>query len=302
MHLFAGCGGGILGGMLLKHRPVVAVELDPFCRRVLKARQADGSLPPFPIHDDIRTFKASAWRGKVSIVSGGFPCQDVSAANHKAEGLAGARSSLWFEMLRVVSECCPRYVFIENSPAIRTRGLGAILEGLAGIGYDAAWSVLSAQAVGAPHVRKRMWILAEDTHANGERCQEHAECHSEQVTGQDGESRRHSVRLPSDARNADCEGLEVGQGQPRNSRSKLTPIVRADRGVSVADLGRASDGMAEWLDKPRRWLAGWDKGVDRVTLSKHLRTDRIKACGNGQVPLCVAQAFTLLRERLAHRD
>jgi len=141
MHLFAGVGGGILGGMLLGHRPVCAVEIDPFCRDVLLARQADGSLPLFPIHDDINTFNANAWQGRVDIVAGGFPCQDLSAANYKAQGLAGARSSLWFEMLRVVNECRPRFVFVENSPAIRTRGLATVLEGLAGSGYHAAWGV-----------------------------------------------------------------------------------------------------------------------------------------------------------------
>lgn len=123
LHLFAGIGGGILGGMLLGHRCVGAVELDPYCRRVLEARQRDGILEPFPIHDDIRTFDGIPWRGRADVVAGGFPCQDLSLAG-KGRGLDGARSGLWWEMARVVREVEPRYVFVENVPGLLKQGNG----------------------------------------------------------------------------------------------------------------------------------------------------------------------------------
>jgi hypothetical protein len=80
LHLFAGAGGGILGGILLGHTPVCAVEIEPYCRKVLLQRQRDGILPKFPIWDDVTTFDGTPWRGKVDVVCGGFPCQDISIA------------------------------------------------------------------------------------------------------------------------------------------------------------------------------------------------------------------------------
>ena len=99
--LFAGAGGGILAGHLLGWRTVCAVEIEDYPRRVLLQRQADGFLPRFPIWDDITTFDGKPWRGRVDVISGGFPCQDISAAG-KGDGLDGERSGLWREMARVV--------------------------------------------------------------------------------------------------------------------------------------------------------------------------------------------------------
>src|SRR3954462_15521300 len=98
--LFAGAGGGILGGKLLGWRTVCAVELDPYCRRVLLARQRDGWLPRFPVWDDVRTFDGRRWGGAVDVVSGGFPCTDISAAGRGA-GIDGEASGLWREMARI---------------------------------------------------------------------------------------------------------------------------------------------------------------------------------------------------------
>ncbi|WP_033990214.1 DNA cytosine methyltransferase, partial [Pseudomonas aeruginosa] len=120
--LFAGAGGGILGGHLLGWRTVCAVEFEPYAASVLAARQNDGLLPPFPIWDDVRTFDGRPWRGLVDVVSGGFPCQDISAAGNGA-GINGERSGLWREMARIVGEVRPRFVFVENSPLLVRRGL-----------------------------------------------------------------------------------------------------------------------------------------------------------------------------------
>jgi DNA (cytosine-5)-methyltransferase 1 len=159
LHLFAGAGGGILGGMLLGHTPVCAVEIEPYCRKVLLQRQRDGILPKFPIWNDVTTFDGTPWRGKVDVICGGFPCQDISAAG-KGAGIEGERSGLWKEMARIVGEIRPRYVFIENSPLLRTRGLSVVLKDLAELGYNARWGIVSAENAGALHKRKRIWILA----------------------------------------------------------------------------------------------------------------------------------------------
>jgi DNA (cytosine-5)-methyltransferase 1 len=157
--LFAGAGGGILGGHLLGWRTVAAVEIEDYPRRVLLQRQADGLLPRFPIWDDICTFDGKPWAGKVDVISGGFPCQDISAAG-KGAGLDGERSGLWGEMARIVCEVQPRYVFVENSPMLTSRGLGRVLGDLAKMGFDAKWGVLGADAIGLPHHRERIWVLA----------------------------------------------------------------------------------------------------------------------------------------------
>lgn len=160
MHLFAGAGGGILGGMLLGHTTVCAVEIEPYCRKVLLQRQRDGILPKFPIWDDIKTFDGKPWRGLVDVVCGGFPCQDIAVGSATKTGLDGERSGLWSEMARVVCEVRPRYVFVENSAVLTVWGIDRVLGGLAAMGYDARWGVFSAGDVGARHERKRLWMLA----------------------------------------------------------------------------------------------------------------------------------------------
>ena len=156
--LFAGAGGGILAGKLLGWTTVCAVEIEQYPREVLLARQRDGLLPEFPVWDDITTFDGSPWRGLVDVVSGGFPCQDISAAGRGA-GIEGEQSGLWGHMARVVREVRPRYVFVENSPMLTSRGLHRVLGDLAEMGFDAEWGVLGARDVGAPHRRDRIWIV-----------------------------------------------------------------------------------------------------------------------------------------------
>lgn len=157
--LFAGAGGGVLGGHLLGWRTVCAVEYEPYAAAVLVQRQNDGILPPFLVWDNVQTFDGNPWRGVVDVISGGFPCQDISAAG-KGAGLDGERSGLWSEMARIIREVRPRHVFVENSPMLTSRGLGRVLGDLAKMGFDAKWGVLGADEVGAPHIRKRIWIVA----------------------------------------------------------------------------------------------------------------------------------------------
>jgi len=184
--LFAGAGGGILGGHLLGWRTVCAVEIEDYPRRVLLARQRDGILPRFPIWDDIKTFDGGPWRGRVDVVSGGFPCQDISAAGEGA-GLDGSRSGLWAEMARIICQVQPRFVLVENSPMLTIRGLGRVLGDLASLGYDARWGVLGARSCGGPVERERIWIACSDkVHGKaGLGHLEHGSCEVfQRVTGQ----------------------------------------------------------------------------------------------------------------------
>ena len=160
-HLFAGAGGGILADILLGHAPVGACEIEPYPRSVLLKRQSEGLLPEFPIWDDVQTMDGRPWRGTVDVLCGGFPCQDISAANPRGKGIEGSRSGLWKEYARLVEEMQPRFVFAENSPLLRSKGLGTVLQDLASMGYNARWGVIGARHVpNGPHRRDRMWVLA----------------------------------------------------------------------------------------------------------------------------------------------
>lgn len=171
LHLFAGGGGGILADRLLGRDIVGAVEIEKFPREVLLSRQADGILPLFPIWDDVSTFRsdnpdtAAYIDGLRSIrdylcIAGGFPCQDISVAG-KGAGLDGARSGLWSEMFRIISEIRPRYIFVENSPMLIVRGFDRVLGDITELGYDARWGIVGADDSGAPHRRKRFWLWGE---------------------------------------------------------------------------------------------------------------------------------------------
>lgn len=151
--LFAGAGGGILGGQLLGWRTVCAVEWEPYPASVLVARQNDGLLPPFPIWGDVRSFDGLPWRGVVDVVSGGFPCQAFSSAargNNTAE-------DLWPEMRRIVADVAPWCVFAEN---VAERAIDHAADDLTKMDYKTGAIALSAKDMGGDSVRSRYWLLA----------------------------------------------------------------------------------------------------------------------------------------------
>ncbi len=227
LHLFAGAGGGILGGYLLGHTCVCAVEVNPFCRKVLLQRQLDGTLPRFPVWDDIRTFDGTPWRGHVDCVCGGFPCQDISAAG-KGAGIEGERSGLWSEMARVLGEVRPPYVFVENSPRLTVRGLYRVLGDLSALGYDADWTVVSAADLGAPHERERLWIFGRDAdESNANR------------------NRRSRGQAVFSQERASAEALQKGRYWQR----ELGTIDVAERITSYSGAMRVLHGLAHRVDR-----------------------------------------------------
>ena len=165
-HLFAGGGGGMLADIIGgETAPLCAVEIERYPQDILVRR-----FPGLPVWDDVTTFRdgnpdcadmfAILRRHRDELViAGGFPCQDISCAG-KGAGIRGERSGLWVEYARVVREIRPRFVFVENSAMLASRGLGRVLGDLAALGYDAVWGVLSAEGMGARHKRDRMWITA----------------------------------------------------------------------------------------------------------------------------------------------
>lgn len=158
LDLFSGIGGFSLGlERTGGFKTVAFCEIDPFCLKVLKKH-----WPEVPQYDDIRTLTAERLAADgiaVDAICGGFPCQDISTAG-KGAGIEGERSGLWSEYARIVGELRPRYVIVENVAALLGRGLERVLGDLASLGYDAEWHCIPASAVGAPHRRDRLWIVA----------------------------------------------------------------------------------------------------------------------------------------------
>jgi DNA (cytosine-5)-methyltransferase 1 len=283
--LFAGAGGGILGGKLLGWRTVCAVEWEKYPACVLAARQNDGILSPFPIWDDVQTFDGKPWRGIVDVVSGGFPCQDISAAG-KGVGIDGERSGMWKEMARIISEIRPRFAFVENSPMLTSRGLGTVLGNLSEMGYDAEWGVISAADIGANHLRERIWIVAKQRDvANSQ-----------------------SARTSKNQRGLRQRSKGASRGQTTNkemahSRCELWN----ERDTANLDSNKTKWATSTILNQSsgkgygeKQW---WEiePNVGRVANGVASGVDRLKAIGNGQVPLCAATAWNILNDRLANR-
>jgi DNA (cytosine-5)-methyltransferase 1 len=157
IELFAGAGGGVYAHGLLGHRVVCYVERDDYCQRVIRQRIADGIFDDAPIWDDVRTFDCRPWRGKVDCVSGGFPCQPFSTASRGRK----AAVDLWPHMLRIVRECMPRHVFVENVQRDPVKCAAAALKRL---GYHGRPFKLCPTAMGAAAKRPRWWLLADRNH------------------------------------------------------------------------------------------------------------------------------------------
>ena len=373
--LFAGAGGGIRGGKMLGWRTVCAVEIEKYPRNVLLQRQRDGILDNFPIWDDVRTFDGNTWRGKVDVISGGFPCQDISSAGRGLGIERGERSGLWREYARIIREVRPRYCFVENSPMLASRGLGIVLGDLAALGYDAAWKVLSAGDCGAPHERARMWIVGKISdsyslwkqqsqrnitesrrrpcdlckeipnavqsrqfrHVSEGQFNEQVRLGAARIVGirekmadaaeprlQDrngeprGEILAQSERLGDEISNAVQDGL---QGRRKDWHIQRPSGLRGGKGTDeIKCLSDAKDKRnvrrigsvdADGPSRPRGeddgqgtasdWCREWWKaepGLGRVADGVANRVDRIKAIGNGQVPMVAARAFCELMEVL----
>lgn len=270
--LFAGAGGGILGGHLLGWSTRCAVEIDAYCRAVLLRRQADGLLPPFPIWDDVRTFDGRPWAGLIDVISAGFPCQDISSAGAGA-GIDGPRSGLWREVVRIAREIRPRLLYLENSPLLVGRGLARVLGDIADLGMHARWGVMGADDVGAPHIRKRMWVVA---YADEDGCQRPDI--SLQPRGQD-----QGDTIPSRG----CEALAdtCSDGLERAIHLGNSEEAHVHDAWPAAHRGAEPKGWQGHHPEPG--ILGMDDGLADWKY-------RIAAAGNGQVPAVAAAAFRFL--------
>lgn len=275
LDLFSGIGGI---GLALEPwvRTVAYCEREPYAQGVLLSRMQSGEIDRAPIWDDVTTLRGDMLP-RIDIIFGGFPCQDLSVAG-RGKGLAGERSGLFFEIVRLAKECNPRFIFLENVPAIRTRGGEAVVKELASIGYDCRWTTLSAASVGAPHKRDRWFLLASADSKRKRLVQgtgETLRSQEQETVGQNfGDLCEKSSSM------ADSTGERI---QGLRASGKQEPDSYGEAGLSLCENERPL--QSDWSVEP---------AVGRVANGIPNRVHRIKCLGNGVVPLQVREAFKKL--------
>jgi DNA (cytosine-5)-methyltransferase 1 len=322
LDLFSGIGGFSFGLERTGGFQTIAFcDSDPFARRIL-----DKHWPGVPVFDDVRRLGLADLLGRdipiPDVVCGGFPCQDISFAG-KGAGLEGGRSGLWFEMLRIIAETRPRWAILENVAALRSRGLDTVLGGIASIGYDAEWHCIPASAIGAPHQRDRVWVVAYppgERRGEGGQARErtperaggggaaqaytHPEGGGRRVDGYergaDGETSADVRSYVPDPHGGTSRGDGRGflkeerspQSEPDAVRSRhvcrkggrVSPDA-GDRGATESRLGRIVDGLPHGVHSA--WHPGWESGVPRTVAGPAAHVDRrsrLIRLGNSVVP------------------
>ena len=293
--LFSGIGGIDLGLERAGMTCAWQVEIDPWCRQVLTKH-----WPNVRRYEDVSAVGGDTLE-PVDVIAGGFPCQDVSVAGQRAGIQDGTRSGLWSEFHRIICELRPRYVFVENVPGLLTNGMGRVLSDLADIGYDAEWEVLSAADVGAPHLRKRVFITAHNriSDASGDELRvvrerggrEHPNSPSS-ISGNDGEEEQ-----VADAQIVQCNGRndnsricqQGGTVSKFGNRSRTKDVADAISGSGESEriatgMGRGGELGEEREPQVSPWAVEPDVG--RVAHGVPRRVDRLKGLGNAVVPQC----------------
>ena len=334
LSLCTGIGGLDLGLVLAcpAARTVCAVEIEAYACAVLVARMEAGFLAPAPVWTDLTSFDGRPWRGVVDLVAGGFPCVDISNAGTRA-GLradrsdAGGRSGLWHHFARVLDEVRPGYVFLENVAALTSakRGLLVVLGDLGALGFDAEWGVFSAASVGAPHLRRRFFLLGRRRDVEHPALDGRSEGRAESsvrggrdavagasrvVADADARGRRamqrhHDERKPDLARSgekvADAEGARLERPRPPGTAPDLRRRSGDESGADWPPGPDDADGWRDYLE----WWPGLEpsvrRGADVSPPWLDNRIDRLRALGNGVVPLQAAVAFRVLADRLKEK-
>jgi len=291
LDLFSGIGGFSLG---LERsggfKTVAFCEVEPFCQKILTKH-----WPEVPIYGDVRELNADRLAADgigIDAICGGFPCQDISTAG-KGAGIEGERSGLWSEYARLIGELRPRYVFVENVAALLSRGLDRVLGDLAALGYDAEWHCIPASAVGAPHRRDRIWIVAYTPLMQCNGSDDHArECLEGQPFSKFGNGSGQSNV-------ADARRLN-GNGRPNIKKSALAETAKWCQAASDVEQRRQ---MVADTNSPQRQgrrissrvfeehanisCPGWweiEPDVGRVANGVPAWSHRLKALGNAVVP------------------
>lgn len=310
LDLFSGIGGFALGAYWagLRFDGHYYSEVDDYAIRVYQQR-----FPDAVGLGDIRKINGRDLPQGDWIIAGGFPCQDISVAG-KGAGLAGARSGLWYEYARLISELRPRYAIMENVGALSFRGLDSVLGSLAEIGYDAEWQDIRASDVGAPHRRERLWIVGypHDDGFNGSQDRKSTieGSNSNQTWPRElVESKGSGSTGQADVADATSESADryskrapASQSMPRNDSETLADTSNGGNVRRDGELGTtqeqvreprrsAGNGCGEWWEAEpdvRSVVDGLPPSLDRyqgrTCLQSFERVNQLKCLGNSIVP------------------
>jgi DNA (cytosine-5)-methyltransferase 1 len=263
LDLFSGIGGNTLG--LRDYIKTIAYcETDRHAQSVLLSRMVDGSIEPAPIWDDITTLNSSHFDTPIDIIVGGFPCQSISVAGN-GEGITkNSKSGLFFQVSRLIRELKPTFVFLENVPAIRTRGLDIVLQELTEAGYDCRWTMLSASSVGALHKRER-WFLLANSRPRGR------------------------IKKLHESINSEKSITEIIYRNYQNKQKGWRHISRVSTGISDQNV------LQKYTPETRS-KNNWppEPNVGRLANGIPFRVDRLKRLGNAVVPVQAKTAFEIL--------
>ncbi len=259
--------GGIERGLDLagfEHRVIAYVEIEAFAIANLVAKMESGQLAPAPIYSNLKTFPAHLFRDKVSLITGGYPCQPFSTSGNRLG--ADDPRHLWPYIRRHIESIRPLSCFFENVEGHISLGLRDVIGELEQDGYQTTWGIFSAREVGAPHQRKRVYILAD---SNSIGLEEHGHCEPSNV-----------VKASENVANSDSASGQ-GRGIPCRVHEKHP------------DTNGSSDEFREeiaqlWLPEPR---------LGRVVDGCADRVDRLRLLGNGVVPQTAAKAWGVLNNK-----
>ena len=285
--LFSGIGGIELG-LHEEVKTVAYVEREPYAQAVLIKRMQEGILDNAPIYDDVCTFRGKKYRGFVDIVFGGFPCQDISFAGKGAGIKEGTRSGLFFELMRVVGEVRPAFVFLENVSAITTRGVDAVLGALAEAGYNARWLTIRASDVGARHRRDRWFCLAYTKSAS------------------ERSLRRRELAGRAELSEASIRENNVADTQKYGDKRECGTMGEAKAESECEDDGAELNGESKtermWKTDPADFEPASESFVGRVANGIPKRLDRLKCIGNAVVPQQCGKAWEILTNTIGVYD
>lgn len=261
-----------------RYRTVCYVEGEAFAVQHLVKKMEEGRLDFAPIWSNVRTFDGKPWRGKVDFITGGFPCQPYSTAG-KQMGEADSRD-LWADFVRITGEVRPGFLFLENVPNVVKMRLDSIVLDLDKLGYHASWCVVAASDFGAPHQRKR-WFLLAVSHAS-------------------------SIGRDQNERNIWCGKLDVERSSEIISNTNGSRPVQSGKMGSIEQNSKQQNadffGSCRFSDKwEGRFHSMWETepGLGRLVDGASDWMDKLRILGNGVVPQQAYSALQILGGRLA---
>jgi DNA (cytosine-5)-methyltransferase 1 len=289
LDLFSGIGG-ISEALHPWVTPTAYCERDRYAQATLLDRMANGEIPIAPIWDDVTTLTGKHLPS-IDMVFGGFPCQDLSSAGRGAGLEQGSRSGLFFQITRLTNEIRPAFLFLENVPAIRTRGLSRVLSELTALRYDCRWTVISAADVGAPHLRKRWFLLAKNRDTT-----------SVLREAFEWREQNRNYERPQDVAHTGSVTVWQQPGWRQWKAGSKTTVIESD-GSDVSDSeGIGSDERTRWIEEPqgtpkdpfsKSWWAT-EPRIRRVADGVPHRVDRLRCLGNSVVPAQARAGFKIL--------